>query len=181
MYRSLLLPMCLFPALAFAQETSPRYSARVVTSITKSEAPAWRTWKGKDLMMNYPGNWSLDNSGTNGAMVVFLAPVDSTRRFREHVLVHTEQRPGHTMAGLADEHAQELRRANAEGLENQVDGDTQTLTYGIQLNGRPVRCKRTVVKHGDTVLTLTYVASPDRYEEELFQADAVLNSLQFLE
>jgi hypothetical protein len=162
-----------------AQDTT--WTARVVTSVTTSEAPAWRTWRGSFCSLNYPGAWAVDPSGTNGGVVAFLAPLDSSIGYRENVVVRSAETAGDMTASAQANTLQLKNEVNDLNiLTDNIKGNEQMLEYTGKLDGRDLAFKRMAVLHEGRWVTLTYSAPAASYEEKLFLADAMMHSLRFL-
>ncbi len=145
--RSLLLLACFVPLALFAQ------NARVVTRITKDPAPAWKTWKGDGLAMNYPAQWIVEEPSAGDTLVIFRNVV--------------------TEATDADAAPRLIVRAIAEP---EAHGATGRSEQEIDQEGMVLRAMEETVHEGNRTFRLTYLAPEANYAEFLYMAEAMMNS-----
>lgn len=170
-----LLALCAPGLLAQSPAWPP---ARVVTTVTKG-APAWKTWKNTACALNHPGTWSVDDSGTDGATVTFLAPPDSSGA--SPAQVHLAVRgPGPSLADLLTAAAADLHLQDLRVVQDEPFADQHLRELEATRDGRPVRLRQSAWPHGDRTYVLTFIAEAGAYEESRFLAEAMINSFRFL-
>ncbi|MFT3885925.1 MAG: hypothetical protein QM724_10995 [Flavobacteriales bacterium] len=144
-------------------------------------APVWKTWRTKACSLNYPGDWALNNTGTEGTTVMVLAPEDSAKHYRSHVDLVTLDTKGADLQGFLEAAEQRLR-AEVSGLTmlrsetERAPAEVHTFEYTGRMDGRELRFRQMVRVAKGKAYLLTYVAEPDLYDEHLYLADAIQNS-----
>jgi hypothetical protein len=163
-------------ASALATTMAAQQSARVVTHIVKNASPEWKTWKADACSMNYPGAWTV-TYGEGDTVAEFRSPANP-----EQALLTVVSRP---LAGID---AAGFHRGFGPG---QYDGSATTkvldasgpdakggysFSYVSAVEGAPLWQRQDVVMANGTAWLLTYSGDEHSYAENLYMAEAMINS-----
>ncbi len=158
--------------------TFAQYTATVRTSVVKLENANWKKWNGGDRSINYPGNWTQELGSLQGLSALFMSPADSGTAQRDRLEVQVLDPKGRSLETVASGGAAELgeRLGDVKELGQSTEGDRLVREYSASMNGNLLRIKRLYRLQGEHVHVLTYMASPQHYEESLYMADAMFAS-----
>ena len=167
-----LLSLVLIPSI-FAQD------ARVVTTITTDAKPAWKTWHAHDCSVNYPGAWSVDTVSGKPVLVRFQGQASTGQNVQ--VILKITDLDGLTPTDFHSENgpdrvAKTVKDAKIIASTGPDDSGAYTMDYVGDVDGARLHQREEVSFHGDKAYVLTYSGAPADYDEQLFMAEAVLNS-----
>ena len=149
---------------------------RVITNVVKNATPAWKIWKAAECAMNYPGSWTV-MPGQGDTVAVFQSPGDG-----EHAIVTVSTKP---LAGISPE---QFHLANgpamfAQSVDTRVIDESgpdasgsYSYSYVTAVNGAPLWQRQDVVIADGKAYLITYVANENSYSENLYMAEAMINS-----
>lgn len=173
----LLLLLLLLGDRARAQER--QYTARVVTTVSSSSAPAWRTWRGHQFSVNYPGDWTV----TQGGQVTFQSPTEGPGDYQESVTMLVFERPVTDTAAWAANNLREVKEEfpSATVRSDDRSADEQVLQLSLTEDGKALHYRRIFKREGAYTVIQTYRALDTSFEEKVHLADAVISSVHILQ
>lgn len=141
----------------------------------------WSTWKGEGCRMAHPTDWSVQDGAALGASVFFMAPVkDSSDTFRENVNLMIQPLNGSSPDDYVRSTSEQITDLLQDGrlLSNEPSGkDGHTFAYSGTMEGRSLRWKATVRFRKDKAYLITFTARATHYDEYLYIAEAMMQSL----
>ncbi|MBK8581239.1 MAG: hypothetical protein LKM36_09605 [Flavobacteriales bacterium] len=151
-------------------------NVRVVTNVVKGTPPAWKTWKASDCGMNYPGTWSMA-PGTGDTIANFQSPGEAS-----HATLAVTAKPlaGQTPEQFHQEHgpAQFANSTTTKVIDDSGPDATgsYSFSYVTAVNGAPLWQRQDVVIADGKAYQLIYTADEQNYSENLYMAEAMINS-----
>lgn len=148
--------------------------------------PAWKTWRTKTCSMNYPADWTFASAGASGSTLLFQAPVDSAHAYRSNVALRIEDTNGRDLAAFVEVAEKELRTQYGEvtmqrSETERTPGEVHTFECTTTANGQDLRLRELVRVAGGKAFVLAFTADPAVYDEQLYLAEAMLNSFAIAE
>ncbi|MBK9421506.1 MAG: hypothetical protein IPN44_10730 [Flavobacteriales bacterium] len=167
-----------YTLLAFATATimNAQDQVRVVTNVVKNATPAWKIWKAAECGMNYPGSWTV-TPGMGDTMVVFQSagvaeratvtlsakPLSGITPTQFHLVNGPAQFANSTDTRVIDESGPDASGA-------------YSFSYVTAVNGAPLWQRQDVLITDGKAYTITYRADEHSYAENLYMAEAMINS-----
>lgn len=167
MLQKTLLPLLMAcTASLYAQEQDVRVVTRIVTDTT----PAWNTWKGEGCTMSYPGAWHAGPAVGGDTVVVFQTVADGDFPVSTLSLVIRD-------TPAKDPSAEGL----PEGWESIAsEGPDENGVYNMEFSGKvggtPLHGSQRVMVQDRKSYVLTFTTAPGSYQDQLFLAEAMMNS-----
>lgn len=62
-----------------------KYLLLLVSSFVFSQATEWKTLEDSELMIKYPGNWEINQSGIAGTKFILFSPHSQSPAFRDNI------------------------------------------------------------------------------------------------
>ena len=154
---------------------------------TAGKLPAWATWKGGGISLAHPVEWKADDSGAQGTLVIFRSPVDSGDVFQENVNLLIQEIGAMDLPTYVSVTEEQIRTQLPNGVlinsstQRGASGEYHQFEYTGDLNGLPLHWKQVVrLKDGKAYL-ITFTAHKDLWDEDLYLADAMLDSFKWIE
>lgn len=152
--------------------------ARVVTHIVKNASPAWKTFKTTEGTINYPGAWAV-LSASDDTIAEFRSPGEDDPAV---FTVTTRLLDGSTPEEF--HHANGPDRYNGSTTTKVIDSSgpdakgCYSFSYVSAVDGAPLWQRQDVVLANGKAYIMTYSGDESSYEENLYMAEAMINSFQ---
>lgn len=167
MVRKFLLPLLFaFTTSLFSQEQDVRVVTRIVTDTT----PAWNTWKGEGCSMNYPGAWHAGPAISGDTVVVFRTVPDGHSPVSTvSLIIRDERAKGPSPKDLP-------KGAETIASEGPDDSGAYNMEFSGKVDDTPLHGSQRVLVQGKKSYILTFTTTPESYKDQLFLAEAMMNS-----
>ncbi len=170
MVRIFTLPLLLaFTTSLFSQQQD----VRVVTRIVTDTIPAWSTWKGEGCSMNYPGSWQLGAATEGDTVVIFRTVADGHSPVSAVSVVIREKR-GEGPSPKDFPKGSEMIASEGPDASGAYSAEFTGTIDGVRLHGS----QRMMMQDKKTYI-LTFTTSPEAFKDNLFLAEAMMNSFSF--